>query len=577
MNDTTAAAASLGDWLKPAGRRAWPAALKSPLVIALIAYVALALVLLPGYLSFYYKDEIAYVAAAERYARGEFATAPNSLWGPLISWLVALPLSLGLSSIVAARTVSILAGAGTLWSARRLGNTLQLRNGVQLVFLLTLVPYLVHYALFGVSDDLSLTALLVLYFSVIFDPRYPDRRYSGLLCGLLGGFAYYAKGFGLGFFLVHFAVCNAVHWIAHSEAETRKKVMRQFASGLALFAVLAALWVGALYQKYGTVSVGITGQYNHQIRAPDSQGRPTEFIGFVEPPKATTVSIWEDPAYLYDLPAARACCLKPWSAFSSATAFRHQLLLFRLNLGRTLMVFVAYSPLTLAVAFAALGYCFAPFWPAKRRKRGSPASQSARDSLDEALAKVRHALVEKRRLVPALMLLTIVIYPIPYTLVFSDERFFWPVLIVVLGLGFYLLQLFASEYAVSGRAKAWLIGVFAASFLLFPAYKLTAGQKDRSSLASISRQLEGAHLSGTRFASNSDYGASMVVGYYLNAKYYGSAVPGMSDEEIADDLRRKGVQYYFVWGAPADPHPGMTLVRTMQADYRKLAVYRVQS
>src|SRR5438874_3635400 len=192
-------------WTKAAQRLVWPSALKSPLVIALLTYFALVLVLLPNYLSFYYKDEIAYVAAAERYAHGDFATAPNSLWGPLISWLMAVALSLGASSIVAARTVSIMIGAATLWSVRRLGRTLELPNGLQLVYLLTLVPYLVRYALFATTDDLSLTALLIFYFALIFDPHYPIRRYSGLACGLLGGFAYYAKGFAFGFFTVHFA------------------------------------------------------------------------------------------------------------------------------------------------------------------------------------------------------------------------------------------------------------------------------------------------------------------------------------------------------------------------------------
>src|SRR3954454_13405613 len=102
--------------MKTALRPAWPRALNSPLAFALLVYLALALFLLPNYMSFYYKDEIAYVAAAERYARGEFSTAPNSLWGPLISWLMAVALSFGATSIVAARMVGIIIGGATLWS-----------------------------------------------------------------------------------------------------------------------------------------------------------------------------------------------------------------------------------------------------------------------------------------------------------------------------------------------------------------------------------------------------------------------------------------------------------------------------
>jgi hypothetical protein len=566
--------------MKAARRPAWPSALKSPLVIALAAYLALALILLPRYMSFYYKDEIAYVAAAERYARGEFATAPNSLWGPLISWLIAAALSLGASSIVAARAVAIVIGGTALWSARRLAKTLELPEGLQLIWLLTLVPYLVRYALFGATDDLPLTALLVLYFAIIFDPLYPDRRYSGLVCGLLGGFSYYAKGFALGFFLVHFTVCSAVHWFAHSAPATRKRVARHFATGLTIFAALAAIWVAALYQKYHVVTVGLTGKYNYEMRAPGMVDRPATQIGFVAPPRGTTVNIWEDPAYFYDLPQARACCLKAWSPFDSAWAFRHQLNLFTLNLGRTLMVFVSYSPLTLGVGVAALCYCFAPFWPARRRKNAFPVHKNRRERLDIVAANIRDALVNKRRLVPALCLLTIIIYPIPYTLVFSDERFFWPILILFIGLGLYLLDIFSSDYAVSRTAKNWLVAVFAASFLVFPLYKLATGEKDRASLTSIVHQVERAHLQGERFASNWDYSASMVIGYYTNGKYYGSAAPGMSDAQIAEDLRRKGVQYYFVWASPpAAPvaRPGMSLWRVLKADSRQLSIYSVNS
>jgi hypothetical protein len=571
VNDAIVTAGGPGASMKGAPRPAWPDVFASPLGFALVAYLALALILLPGYMSFYYKDEIAYVAAAERYARGEFSTAPNALWGPLISWLMALALSLGAPSIVAARSVAIIIGGATLWSVRRLAKTLELPDGLQLVYLLTLVPYLVRYALFGATDDLPLTALLVAYFAIVFDPRYPDRRYSGAICGLLGGFAYYAKGFALGFFLVHFTICNAVHWIARSDAGTRKEIVRQLGTGLVVFAAMAAVWMAALYQKYHVITPGITGKYNYEMRAPGTIDRPATQIGFVAPPPATTVSIWEDPADFYDLPEARACCLRPWSPFDSGTAFKHQLMLFKLNLGRTLMVFISYSPFTLAVGFGALCYCFAPFWPSRRRKNGEP------PRLIPGLAEIRSALVEKRRLVPALCLLTMIVYPIPYTLVFSDERFFWPILIVVLGLGLFLLNVFVSQYTVSRKARGWLVGVFAASFLIFPAYKLATGQKDRDSMASIVRQLEGAHLSGARFASNSDYGASMVAGYYLKAKYYGQARPGMSDAEIVEDLQRKGVQYYFVWGAPPVTTPGLQLWRVMKADYRSLAIYQVAS
>jgi hypothetical protein len=547
---------------------------ESPLLLAVTAYLLSTLILLPSHMAFYYKDEVVYVAAAERYAAGDFAHAPNSLWGPLISWLMAVPLALGASAIVAARVVPILIGIVTLWAVRRLARTLSLSDGLQVVLLLTLVPYLLYFSIIGASDDLPLTLLLVVYFSIIFDPRYPGMRYTGAVCGLLGAFCYFAKGFGLGFFLIHFTMSSLLHWLANSEAKLRRHVIRHFGAGLLVFATLASLWVAALHQKYGVLTFGITGEYNHQIRGPDAKDRPALQIGFVAPPEGTTVSIWEDPAYYYDLPQARECCLKHWSAFDSGSAFKHQLLLFKLNLGRALMTFIGYSPFTLFVGFAGLAYCFAPFWPGNRRKK-APVGAGWRKRVSFEAEQLGYALDKKQRLTPMLMLFTLLLYPLPYTLVFSDERFYWPVLIVVMAFGLYLLQIFFSTYGISRTGRGWLIGLFAASFLLFPTYRLTTGNKARAALASISQRVDHKQFAGAPIASQNDFGASMVVAYYAHAKYYGSAAPGMSDEAILQDLRRKGVQYYFVWDLPVIDRPGMTLSRVLKADFRSLAIYSI--
>jgi hypothetical protein len=290
----------------------------------------------------------------------------------------------------------------------------------------------------------------------------------------------------------------------------------------------------------------------------------------------TTVSIWEDPAYFYRLPEAQECCLKPWSPLDSPAAFRHQLGLIKLNLGRTLFVFLNYSPMSYAVGIGALVFCIAPFWGTRRRDQ-KVADESDDSWFAKCLVKLRDALSDNHRLITALALATILIYPIPYTLVFSDERFFWPVLIVVLGLGFHLLNLAFNKWALSRNVRVVLVGLFALSFIQFPVRVLASDHHARDATTSFARQLEGSPMAGSRFASNNDYGAAVCVGYHIKAKYYGQAAPGMSDEAIAEDLKRKGVQYYFVWDRPGAARPGMKLVRYLEAEYRRLAIYEVDS
>lgn len=576
MNDRVADAAVPEAWKVGLQRLGWPSALGSPFAIAFVAYLILALVLLPNYMMFHYKDEITYLAAAERYARGDFAIAPNSQWGPLISWLMALPLSIGASPIVAARATHIVLGAVALWSVRSLARTMGLPTNLQLVFLLTLVPYCTYFALLAVSADLPLTAALVFYFAIICDPNYANRRFSGMICGVLGGFAYYAKGYALPFFLLHFVVCNALHWLSHAQAALRRKVIRHLAAGLAVFAALVAIWSAALYQKYGVVTVGIAGSYNYQIAGPDAKARPSLSMGFAEPPPSTTVSIWEDSAYFYALPEARDCCLKSWSPFDSPRAFMHQFRKIQVNLGRTLLALISFSPFSLGVAFAVLAYIFAPWWPSNRRQAAPPSRADWNERAKKSLADIRELLTEKQRLMPLLLLLTIILYATPYMLIWSDGRYLWPVLIVIMGLGFFLFGVFLDAYKAARIGAAWLIGIFAISFLPLPAYKLSQGHQARAATNSFVRQLEGSEFTGARFASNIDYGGSMVVGYYLKAKYYGQAIPGMSEADILASLRRKGVQYYFVWGAPPTRRPGMRLLRVLKGEFRSLAIYRVE-
>lgn len=531
-----------------------------PMVLVLVAYLALAFVIMPQFSYLYYKDEVSYLAAAERYALGDFAAAPNSLWGPLISWLLAVPLALGAKPMLAMRIVSLACGMALLLASKRLIDTLGVAGLLRLAFFVILVPFVVYFTIvLNITSDIALTALLIAYFSIVFDPHYASRRYVGAICGVLGGFCYFAKGFGLPFFLAHFTVVTVVHYLANEDKADRARVLRHAATGLAIFAFLATCWMAALHQKYGHWSPGMTGRYNHEILGPGVRERPVLVMGFAAPPPVTTVSIWEDPEYLYSVPVARACCLKPWSAFDSTASFKHQVGLFKLNAGRTIIAFFKYSVLWPVIIAGALLFWLAPL----RRKTA-------------VRMTLRQSLLSNDRLAFALALVTMAIYVAPYTMVFSDERFFWPILIVMVAIGLRLLARLFHEPRFAGRKlQIAILTVFTLSFLVLPAVKFTGNQEARRATASFARQIEPLGLTGKRFASLGDYGASVIMGYHVRAKYYGAAAPGMSDDAVAADLRRLGVDYYFVWDAPLTPRPGMTLLRTLKAEHRKLGIYGV--
>jgi 4-amino-4-deoxy-L-arabinose transferase-like glycosyltransferase len=559
--------------------------LRHSLLIAIALFLLLSFLFSWKFVDLYYKDEVAYLAAAERYAHGDFANAPNSLWGPGISWLVAIPIALGLNSVWSARLVTHLLGIATLFAAGRLATTLRLSPLNRAAYLLILVPYMVYFSTLGLCSEPALIAILTLEFSILFDGDLPARRHAGLLCGLLGGLAYYTKGFGLPFFLAQFTVCCALFWLAQSSAASRRQIVRQFVGGMSVFAVLVAAWVAVLYKKYGEVTPGITGKYNYQIVGPGKVDRPTTQMGFAGPPPGTTVSIWEDPAYLYREPGAVKCCLTDWSPFQSSAAFKHQLGLIKLNVGRTVKSLLRFSVLSPVVLAAALLFLLAPLLPATPRLLfggdGEPGPietgpEPGRAGVTAWLARIGRALLSPMRLQLTQILLTICIFVVPYMSVFSDERLLWPIVPLLVALA-TILSTQAMDLVPAGRRIFVLggLGLVALSFIALPLKKLAADTTFRRVAADAAGQLTGAGLNSVNFASSGDYGSSMVLGYYLKSRYFGQPAPGQTGADILADLQRNKVGYYLVWDEPAKPIAGMTLSRSLVAAGRMLSVYRV--
>ena len=548
----------------------------APLALSVAIFVGLTLVFSANFFDLYYKDEVAYLVAAERYAAGDFANAPNSLWGPGISWLVALPIALGLEPILAARIVTHLLGFATLLAANRLATTFALSALHRLIFLTILAPFLFYFSSLGLCSETALIAVLTLEFSILFDRDFPNRRRAGLYCGILGGLAYFTKGFGLPFFLAQFTICCVLFWIAMPGTVQRGKIVRQYIGGVSIFAVMAAGWIAVLYGKYGEITPGITGQYNYQIVGPGKVDRPTSQMGFVGPPAGTRVSIREDPAYLYDVPSAVECCLSDWSPFASISAFKHQLGLIKLNLGRTIESLLRFSLLSPVILGAAILCLFAPFLPGKLARLMDGGGQPELAMSRNWKTRFHVAFLRDEQFQLTLVLFTIGIFSVPYISVFSDERLLWPLVPLLVLLAMVLAMraatVLAPRYRFAARSALAIVSV---SFLVLPAWKLASDSTYRQATAVAAHDLSAAGYTEVSFASNTDYGASMVLGYYLNSQYFGQPKPGMSELDILAELQRQNVDYYLVWEAGIGERNGMELVHVWSDFGRTLAVYRV--
>src|SRR5690606_28034311 len=127
------------------------------------------------------------------------------------------------------------------------------------------IPLILSIALIYDTPDLLLVCILVYYFSIIFDPQYPDKLSNGFLCGILVAFAYFSKTYALVFFFVHFLVFNILYYFRSLNKEKRNKILKNLILGLALFCVLSGVWVGTISQKYEELTIGTSGEYNHAL------------------------------------------------------------------------------------------------------------------------------------------------------------------------------------------------------------------------------------------------------------------------------------------------------------------------
>ena len=507
--------------------------------IPAILFLLLAVLLWKPFQYIMYKDEISYIAIAERYARADWATAPNAYWAPLVSWLLALPLRAGVPTALAVKALCIVIGLFACLSFQRLltafGVTGLFRQWISLLSL----PSLVYYSLVFFTPDLLLTAILLLYLSVILPSNALMSLRTALVCGLLGALAYYCKGYALYFFIAHFTLAALAALAFADRRRERWLVARNSLAALALTGTLIAVWMSLLYTKYRIISPGVVSAYNYAIVGPDSPGRPALYIGFVPPPPTATASVWEEPIYLNEM-------VKRWSPFESRRAFAHQLGLVKDNVGITVGVFNSFSPLWGGIVLLSILAWF-----------GSS-------------GQVRNAL--------ALTLSALMVYPAGYYLVYSEQRYLWPMHMLLLCLAGFLTQQAWHYEWLQAYGRRWVAAVAVSlSFLVLPVVEIARRAGDGQQILAVSEWFARQDFRGARIASNTDYGAATILAFRAGAKYFG--VPSKretSSPDLETALLRHRIDYYLVWDGAKVENPALVKHSEVAELGRKLTIYRVE-
>jgi hypothetical protein len=456
--------------------------------LPLIAFLVIGCALLPFYRFDLGPDGISYLSVSQQYLHGYWSEAINAYWSPLYSWLILPFLALHVPGILAIRIIGIASGALALFAIDRLTTIWPIRAPLHQVLLWVAALILLSFALQSGSPDLLFTALLLVYLTMVFGNDYIPSRRAGLFCGVLGGLAFLAKSFGLGFFLCHFSVTNLARWLQSRDPVARRQVLRHFLSGLVCFSVLCVTWIVTLHSKYGIWTMSTAAEYNQRLMGPQSSAYP-HLSKMIAPSSQHAVSSWDDPSP--DL-------MPPWSALRTS---RHEIKVIFLNTKH-----LAYYWRKGSILFPVflVGYVLLCWL------RGND------------------------RFEWVYLLGTIALLSGGYLIVTLQDRHLWPAELLILFVAFRSLHLLFAQKTFSPGVRLLFVLIAAASFVIFPISNLKGDFRRGATLYTAANEMKG-EIQGP-FASCGNWAGSEYLAYQVGQPYYGLVVPQSDVPVLAADL-----------------------------------------
>jgi hypothetical protein len=486
--------------------------------------------------SFHYErltgDATLYLSIAEKYLRGDFTNAINGYWGPLLSWLLIPFLFFGASHVLSVNILSVLFGLCTMIGVWRLSSCFEITANLRSIIMISLVPILFFISLIQ-PMDFMLLCILVFYLNVVFRKDYPDRVSHGIYSGVLGAFAYFAKPYGFPFFISHFLLINACHYLGSSLKEQKKKVLRNAVAGFVIFSLLSGVWIALISSKYHHLTFSNMGRGVFAGLGPESvhttleKGDPIFFKGFFEPPNETAFVIYEDPSYARE---------KTWSPLESRRSFRHFISNLSENFFEGTMIYESYSRLSISIIIASIVLIFSQ--------------------------PIRTMFSRTDLLYP---LLTIALYTVGYFPFHFEIRYLWIVNILLLLMGGRVLhELFQSRFFKKGSMKNILIVFFVISFIMTPINASIEATRNNinSKMHTLGLELSRRYNIHGNIASNrqkmqitvhDSWHKTFRLAYWLKSRYYGVPRENISDYDLTQELRKYAIDYYFYWEDSSSP------------------------
>jgi hypothetical protein len=242
-------------------------------------------------------DAVAYLQNARHYADGEMTLAISGHWSPLISWIIAVFLKLGLPPLAAARLFMILSAMIFLVGCSRLFSAFKISEQLHTWGLWTVALLSVPWSVENITPDLLLGGLTSFAVAEMVVMRWCQKSGAAIFCGGLWGVAYLCKSVALP--LGALTALGLGLWWWKSQRDQLPRIIKAFALTLLGMALVAAPWISVLTNHYGKLTIASSAGYNHALVGPGLTNRLFLLDQGLRVPPAGRVTIWEDPISPY--------------------------------------------------------------------------------------------------------------------------------------------------------------------------------------------------------------------------------------------------------------------------------------
>ena len=204
---------------------------------------------------YFVSDAIAQLAIAEHIREGHFALAANGYWSPLTSWLlVPLTWVLPMNDMDVFRLMNLGLAFGCLHFVRKIIQTLVASKPLAAWASCAVAVILPFWALFYLTSDMLFLTVLTGYLWLHISGKFYHHPFLIAICGIL---LYFAKAYGLFFFLAH-----SLFMIWLLPREHRKAGFVKFSKAILIFLPVCALWVLIISNRYGHFTLSESARYN---------------------------------------------------------------------------------------------------------------------------------------------------------------------------------------------------------------------------------------------------------------------------------------------------------------------------